>query len=106
ACSAEENPDVPVTTVAISGTGVSAGKLSMRKGATAQLTATVNPSNATDRTVSWKSSDTTVVSVDKAGRVSGVKAGTKTDTVTVTVTETSSSPTIVGHTHSVAPETM
>ncbi|MGR6875267.1 hypothetical protein QM008_00325, partial [Bifidobacterium angulatum] len=47
ACSAEENPDVPVTTVAISGTGVSAGKLSMRKGATAQLTATVNPSNAT-----------------------------------------------------------
>ena len=42
----------------------------------------MNPSNATDRTVSWKSSDTTVASVDRTGKVTGVKAGTATVTAT------------------------
>ncbi|MFR4786722.1 MAG: Ig-like domain-containing protein [Bifidobacterium adolescentis] len=31
------------------------GKLSLKSGASVQLTATVNPSNATDRKVSWTS---------------------------------------------------
>ena len=105
--------DVPVTSVSISGPGVKAGKATVRKGASLQLTATVNPSNATDRTVAWKSSNTAVATVAD-GKVTGVKAGTaaitakagsKTATVTVTVTEESSSLTIVGSTHSVAPET-
>ncbi|WP_236028256.1 Ig-like domain-containing protein, partial [Bifidobacterium pongonis] len=73
--------NVPVTSVAISGTGVSAGKLSVKQGASAQLTATVNPSNATDRTVSWKSSNTAVATVAN-GKVTGVKAGTATITAT------------------------
>ena len=88
--------NVPVTSVAITGAGVSSGKLSVRKGASAQLAATVSPGNATDRTVSWKSSDTAVATVDKAGKVTGVKAGKATITATaggksasvaVTVTE-------------------
>ena len=88
--------NVPVTSVAITGAGVSSGKLSVRKGASAQLAATVSPGNATDRAVSWKSSDTAVATVDKAGKVTGVKAGKATITATaggksasvaVTVTE-------------------
>ena len=74
--------DVPVTSVSISGPGVKAGKATVRKGASLQLAATVSPSNATDRTVSWKSGDTAVATVDKAGKVTGVKAGKATITAT------------------------
>ena len=74
--------DVPVTSVSVSGPGVKAGKATVRKGASLQLAATVNPSNATDRTVSWKSGDTAVATVDKAGKVTGVKAGKATITAT------------------------
>ena len=74
--------DVPVTSVSISGSGVKDGKATVRKGASLQLAAAVNPSNATDRAVSWKSSDTAVATVDKAGKVTGVKAGTATVTAT------------------------
>ena len=73
---------IPVTSVSISGSGVAGGKLSLKTGATAQLTATVNPSNATDRTVTWSSSDTAVASADKTGKVTGVKAGKATITAT------------------------
>ena len=91
--------DVPVTSVSISGPGVKAGKATVRKGASLQLTATVNPGNATDRTVAWTSSSTAVATVDKSGKVTGVKAGTatvtakaggKTASVEVTVTDTPS----------------
>ena len=74
--------NVPVTSVAITGAGVSSGKLSVRKGASAQLAATVSPGNATDRAVSWKSGDMAVATVDKAGKVTGVKAGKATITAT------------------------
>ena len=61
------------------------------------LVATVAPANATVKTVSWSSSDSTVASVDTNGKVTGESAGsatitvatvdgTKTDSCTVTVT--------------------
>ncbi|NMM95482.1 alpha-amylase [Bifidobacterium sp. DSM 109960] len=71
-----ESANIPVTSVSVSGSGVSGGKLSLKKGASAQLSATVSPSNATDRTVAWSSSNAAVASVDKSGKVTGVKAGT------------------------------
>ena len=74
--------DVPVSSVSVSGSGVSNGKATIKKGASLQLTATVNPSNATDRTVTWSSSDAAVATVDKTGKVTGVKAGTATITAT------------------------
>ena len=74
--------DVPVTSVSISGPGVKDGKATVRRNASLQLAATVSPGNATDRTVSWKSSDTAVATVDKAGKVMGVKAGKATITAT------------------------
>ena len=72
---------VPVSSVAISGSGVSNGKLSLKSGASVQLTATVNPSNATDKTVSWTSSNNSVAKVSD-GKVTAVKAGTATITAT------------------------
>ncbi len=51
-------------------------------GANETLTATVAPTNATDKTVTYKSSDATIASVDSKGKVTGVKAGTADITVT------------------------
>ena len=71
--------DNPVTSVSISGDGVSDGKLALKAGASAQLTATVRPDNATDRKVTWTSSDSSVANVMGTGVVTaGSKAGTAT----------------------------
>ena len=72
----------PATKVAISGDGVTDGKLSLNTGATAQLTAAVTPSTATD-TVTWASSSPLIATVDANGRVSALKAGTTTITASV-----------------------
>jgi hypothetical protein len=47
---------------------------------TGTLTATVLPTNTTDKTVTWESSDPTVVSVSAAGQVTAQKVGTATIT--------------------------
>ncbi|WP_270840144.1 RICIN domain-containing protein, partial [Bifidobacterium adolescentis] len=67
----------------ISGDGVKDGKLKLESGASAQLTATVSPSNATDRKVSWTSSDSSVANVMGTGVVT---AGSKAGRATVTAT--------------------
>ena len=72
---------VPVesVSVSISGDGVKDGKLSLKSGASVQLTATVKPDNATDRKVTWTSSDSSVANVMGTGVVTaGSKAGTAT----------------------------
>ena len=56
--------------------------LSLEAGETALLVATVEPDSATDKSVTWSSSDDSVVSVDAAGKVTAVSAGTATVTVT------------------------
>ena len=82
---------IPVESVAISGNGVSNGKLSLKVGASAQLTATVKPDNATNKTVSWDSSDNSVAKVSD-GKVTALKAGTAT--ITATAGDISSSITV------------
>ena len=72
---------IPVESVTISGNGVSDGKLSLKVGASAQLTATVKPDNATNKTVSWDSSDNSVAKVSD-GKVTALKAGTANITAT------------------------
>ena len=49
-------------------------------GRTRKLSATVTPSNASDRTITWTSSDPTVATVDKSGNVTGIKRGEVTIT--------------------------
>ena len=49
-----------------------------------QLIATVEPSNASNKAVSWQSSDTGIATVDASGNVTAVKEGTATITVATT----------------------
>ncbi len=65
--------NVPVAGIAINNKA-DCSSVSLRK--TVQLTATVSPENAFDKTVTWESSDTTVASVDATGLVTPVKQGT------------------------------
>lgn len=51
-------------------------------GNTKQLTATVAPANADDSTVTWKSGNTNVATVDQNGKVTAVGVGTTTITAT------------------------
>ena len=50
--------------------------------AAVQLTATVAPDNATDKTVTWSSDKTSVATVDATGKVTAVAEGTATITAT------------------------
>ena len=68
---------VPVESVSLDKTS-----LELTEGETAQLNATVLPSNATNRAVNWTSSDSTVATVDQNGNVEAVGAGAATITVT------------------------
>ena len=65
-------------------TGISLDKssLSLMEGYAAQLMATINPSDATDKTVTWSSDDKAVATVDADGKVTAMAPGTATITVT------------------------
>jgi uncharacterized protein YjdB/O-glycosyl hydrolase len=71
-----------VTTVPVTGVSISPASASVAAGATVQLTATVAPANATNKNVSWASSNTAIATVNSTGLVTGVAAGTATITVT------------------------
>ena len=68
----------------ISATGVSLNKTStsIAKGSSETLTATVSPSEATNKNVTWSSSVPSVATVSSSGVVTAVSAGTTVITVT------------------------
>ena len=57
-------------------------KATIEKGKTLTLKATITPSDLSDKSVTWKSSNTKVATVSSAGKVKGVKVGTATITCT------------------------
>jgi formylglycine-generating enzyme required for sulfatase activity len=65
---------VTVTGVAVSGGTLDKDEIYLLVGESEILTATITPENATDKTVTWKSSDTEVASVSD-GEVTGVADG-------------------------------
>lgn len=86
-------------TISVESITLNKTQLSLVKGATETLTATVLPTTATDKAVTWESSDTAVATVEN-GVVTAVaagnatitaKAGEKTATCAVTVTNPSNS---------------
>lgn len=100
--------------VAVTSIQLSSTSLSMTVGDKTALTATVLPSDATDKRVSWSSQKTSVATVDKDGGIKAVSAGTTvitaacgsvTATCKVTVSDpyvppTPPTPPTPTHTHS------
>ncbi len=75
---------VTVTETVIAVTGITLDKTSatLGKGDTLQLTETVTPAKATDKSVTWKSSNESVVTVSESGLVTAAGEGTATVTCT------------------------
>lgn len=69
------------TSVSVTGVSLDESEVSVSVGNTKELTATITPSNATNKTVKWTSSDTSIATVS-GGTVTGVSAGSATITVT------------------------
>ena len=61
---------------------VTPSRIEIIEGGSAALSASVSPEAASDRAVSWSSSDRSVATVDKAGTVHGLRPGTATVTAT------------------------
>ena len=73
---------VNAASVSVSSVSVSPTSATLTVGQTQQLTATVNPSNATNKAVTWSSNNTAVASVDASGLVTAQAQGTAVITVT------------------------
>lgn len=95
---------VPVDTVAVTGVTVDPKTTSIEAGKTTKLAATVVPDNATNKSVTYKSSDEKIATVASDGTVTAVAVGTANITATtadggftascaVTVTEPNASAT-------------
>lgn len=66
----------------VTGVSLNTGSVTLSKGGTAQLTATVSPSDATNKTVTYSSSNTKVATVSGSGKITAVGGGTAKITAT------------------------
>ena len=74
--------EVKPTEVKVTGVTLNKTSLDLKVGGSQDLTATINPSNATNKTATWSSSNESVATVAN-GKVTAVGAGVATITVTV-----------------------
>ena len=84
-CGTKEPQPTPTptpSTVSVTGVSLNKTSLSLLDGSSETLTATVSPENASNKSVSWKSSVPDVATVDGSGKVTALKAGSATVTVT------------------------
>lgn len=68
--------------IPVTGIRLDQSSLTLRKGSTSKLTATVSPSDATDKAVSWATSNPGVATVDGSGNITAVNGGTAIITAT------------------------
>ena len=73
-------PETP-TTIAVTGVSLNKTALTLTVGGNETITATVAPSDATNKTVTWSSSNSSVAKVEN-GKITAVASGTATITVT------------------------
>jgi len=66
----------------VSGITLSSETATIRKDSTFQIAATIIPSDATNDSIIWSSSDETIAMVDSTGQVKGIKSGTTIITAT------------------------
>ncbi|MBR5175939.1 MAG: Ig domain-containing protein, partial [Bacteroidales bacterium] len=82
ACGPKEEPIEPTPAkVEVTSVTLNQATLALETGQTSSLTATVQPSNATDKTVTWSSSNASVATVSN-GTVTAASEGTATITAT------------------------
>lgn len=72
---------ITVTPIAVTSVSLSSNSETIKVGKTVTLIPTISPSNATNKNVTWSSSNTNIATVS-GGTVTGVAAGTATITVT------------------------
>lgn len=72
------------TPVAVTGVSLNKSTTSLTVGSNETLIATITPSNATDKSVSWSSSVQSVATVNSDGKVTAIATGTTVITVTTT----------------------
>lgn len=70
------------TETPVAGVSLDHSKLTLKTGSSEKLTATVAPDNATNKAVTWTTSNAAVAEVDSEGKVTAKAAGTATITVT------------------------
>ena len=71
----------PIPVVHVSKVSINKTTDTLIVGGTDNLKTTITPTNATNKTVKWTSSNTTVIKIDIYGKVTALKAGTATITV-------------------------
>ena len=76
---------ITVSIIAIEGIKISNPVSELKVGKTHLLQTEFTPANTTQKGVSWKSSNTSVLTVDKSGKIKGIADGVATVTVTSTV---------------------
>lgn len=72
----------PPPTVAVTNVKIEATKTTLKVGETTILQAVVEPTTATNKKVTWSSSDDKVATIDSNGQVKGIKEGEATITAT------------------------
>lgn len=72
----------PPSTVAVTNVKIEATKTTIKVGETTILQAVVEPTTATNKKVTWSSSDDKVATIDSNGQVKGIKEGEATITAT------------------------
>lgn len=80
--SAKCTVNVTNSEIKVTGVNLSSSAISIYVGKTSQLSATINPSNATNKNVKWTSSNKNVATVSSTGLVTAVGKGTAVVTVT------------------------
>ena len=73
---------VTVKNINVAGISISESNLNLIRGNSHSLTATINPSNATNKNITWTSSDTSIATVNSSGKVTAISEGIATITAT------------------------
>lgn len=76
------NCNVTVKEIPATGVTLNVTTASVYIGESVNLTASVTPANASDKTITWTSSNTEIATVDETGKVTGVELGKATITAT------------------------